>query len=77
MFFAQAERIAAYNQEKTSLSKWDPIVEKYRTVSICRSPYSDSGQSRIGLVQSQIDLNPSMAYEIYIRFYSSQLNSII
>lgn len=29
----KAERIAAYNQEKKTISKWDPIVAKHRTVS--------------------------------------------
>jgi len=39
----KAERIAAYNQEKKSLSKWDPIVERNRTAETMNFPLQNGG----------------------------------
>ncbi|CAF0926190.1 unnamed protein product [Adineta steineri] len=39
----KAERIAAYNQEKKSLTKWDPIVEKHRTAETLNFPLQNGG----------------------------------
>jgi U3 small nucleolar RNA-associated protein 14 len=39
----KAERIAAYDQEKKSLTKWDPIVEKNRTAETLNFPLQNGG----------------------------------
>ncbi|CAF2099930.1 unnamed protein product [Rotaria magnacalcarata] len=39
----KAERIAAYNQETKSISKWDPIVAKNRTAETLNFPLKNGG----------------------------------
>ncbi|CAF4508102.1 unnamed protein product [Rotaria sp. Silwood1] len=79
----KAERIAAYNQEKKSLSKWDPIVEKNRTAETLNFPLQNGGvqfqttQEFVGKFQTLSSLEKDIAAILQSSNNNIQPNSLL
>ncbi|CAF1047253.1 unnamed protein product [Rotaria sordida] len=79
----KAERIAAYNQEKKSLKKWDPIVEKNRTAETLNFPLQNGGvqfqttEEFVGKFQTLSSLEKDIAAILQSSNNNIQPNSLL
>ncbi|CAF4251971.1 unnamed protein product [Rotaria sp. Silwood2] len=79
----KAERIAAYNQEKKSLTKWDPVVEKNRTAETLNFPLQNGGvqfqttQEFVGKFQTLSSLEKDIAAILQSSNNNIQPNSLL